>query len=193
RATKPFKTCAASTSPRIDASAPFFLPIGERTASMIRASGIHDRVEMPATHTLKLPLAPVDEDDPGAGDQVLDGTRHEHLAWISGGRDPCARVDGNPADLVAHQLALACVKPCADLNAERPDAFADRARGPNGTGRPVEAGEEAVAGRVHLPPVVQLEHASNAGGGLAEHPMPAPAAGPPGGFLRPTLFGKQAR
>src|SRR6266550_4318210 len=191
RATRPFKTCAASSSPRIDASAPFFLPIGERTASMIRASGIHDRVEMPATHTLKLPFAPVDEDDPGAGDQVLDGTRHEHLARISGGRDPCARVDGNPADLVAHQLALACVKPCADLNAERPDAFADRARGPNGTGRPVEAGEEAVAGRVHLPPVVQLEHASNAGVVLVEHLMPATVAELASAFRRAHDVGEQ--
>src|SRR5439155_21843707 len=124
---------------------------------MIRASGIHDRVEMPATHTLKLPFAPVDEDDPGAGDQVLDGTRHEHLPRISGGRDPCARVDGNPADLVSHQLALACVKPCADLNAERPDARAARPRRANRTRKPGEAGAEALARPDHHPSAVRRD------------------------------------
>jgi hypothetical protein len=33
RSTRPFSTCAASSSPRVDDSAPFLLPIGLRTAS----------------------------------------------------------------------------------------------------------------------------------------------------------------
>src|SRR5713226_2710071 len=161
RATRPFSTCAASSSPRIEAREPFLLPIGERTASMIRASGIHHRVEAPATHTLELLLTAVGEDDSGAGDEVLDRARHEHLARFRRGCYACARVDGDPADLVAHQLTLAGVKPCADLDAEGLHAFPDRTRGPDGAGRSVEAGEEAVAGSVHLAPAVLLEHAAN--------------------------------
>jgi hypothetical protein len=56
------------------------LPIGERTASMIRASSIENRVEAPATHAFELPLASVGEDDSGSGDEILDGARNEHLA-----------------------------------------------------------------------------------------------------------------
>ena len=42
RATRPFSTCAASSSPRVPASDPFRLPIGLRTASTISASLLMD-------------------------------------------------------------------------------------------------------------------------------------------------------
>jgi hypothetical protein len=38
RATRPLRTCAASSSPRIEASVPFRFPIGLRTASTMSAS-----------------------------------------------------------------------------------------------------------------------------------------------------------
>src|SRR6266566_4181621 len=176
RATTPFSTCAASSSPRIDASEPFFLPIGERTASMIRASSIENRVETPATHALELPLASVGEDDSGSGDEILDGARHEDFARLGGCGDARAGVHGDSADLVAHQLTFAGVQPCANLNPERLNVFTDRARGPNGPGRSVEAGEEAVSCRVHLPPAVVLEQGANTSVVLVEHHAPGAVA-----------------
>jgi hypothetical protein len=83
---------------------------------MISASSIYDTVEMPAAYTFELPLAAVGEDDSGPGDEILDGARYEHFARLGRRCDTGARVHGDPADLVAHQLTLAGVKPGPDLD-----------------------------------------------------------------------------
>src|SRR5206468_11448909 len=107
RASRPFRTCAASSSPRIEDSVPFFFPIGERTASTISASGIQDRVEAPGPHALQLVLAALLERDPGTRDQVLDRAGHEHFAAFRERGDACSGGDRNSGDLSFVQLALA--------------------------------------------------------------------------------------
>ena len=61
-----------------------------------------------------------------------------------------ADVDGDAADVVADQLALARVEAGADLEPERADGVADRAGAADRAGRPVEGREEAVARGLRL-------------------------------------------
>jgi hypothetical protein len=97
-------------------------------------------------------LTTVLEQDARAGDQILDRARDEHFAGMSLGGDAGADVDGDPADLLVQELTLACMQPGSDLEPQLAEAVADRARTVDGPSRPVEAGEEAVACRVDLPP-----------------------------------------
>ena len=90
------------------------------------------------------------ERQPGAGHQVPDGAGRQHLARAGQRRDPLPDVDGDPADVVADQLALAGVQARPDLQPERPDRLDDRARTADRPGRPVERRQEAVAGRLDL-------------------------------------------
>src|SRR5918992_2849795 len=82
RATRPFNTCAQSSSPRIDERVPFRFPIGERTASTMYASVIDDTVEAPLTRdALQLARPAILEHDTGAGHEVPHRPRDEDLAW----------------------------------------------------------------------------------------------------------------
>src|SRR5438477_4237938 len=94
--------------------------------------------------------AAVVEGEPGAGDEILDGLRDEHLARPGERGDPCPGVDGDAADLRPVELTFAGVDTGADLDAQLPDSLAGRERTADGARRPVEGGEEAVARRVHL-------------------------------------------
>ena len=77
-----------------------------------------------------------------AGDQDLAGSGE--------GADSRRDVDGQAGEIIAADLALARVQTCSHFDPERPDGSrdclgaADRARGT------IEAGHEAVAGRVDL-------------------------------------------
>src|SRR5438105_14601275 len=150
RATSPFSTWAASSSARTEESAPFRLPIGERTASTMKASPIDDRLETPAPHAFELALSPLLERDPRAGDEVADGARDQHLSRVCLSRDARARVHGDPTHLAVHQLALTGMEARPQLETEGPDRVSDRARRANRPRRPVEGGEEAVARGVDL-------------------------------------------
>ena len=59
-------------------------------------------------------------------------------------------VHGDPADVVAADLALAGVQPGAHLDAERLHRVADRHGAADRSLRAVEHREEAISGRVHL-------------------------------------------
>jgi hypothetical protein len=59
-------------------------------------------------------------------------------------------MNGDPADVIAADLALAGVQPSAHLNAERLHRVADRHRASDRSLRAVEHREEAVSRRVHL-------------------------------------------
>src|ERR671915_2352675 len=89
--------------------------------------------------------------DAGAGDQVPDGSRDQHLAGPGGGHDPGAEVDGDPADVVVAQLELPGVDPGPDLDAglaqlpAQPEGAADAPAGP------VEDGQDPVAGPLDQP------------------------------------------
>ena len=60
-----------------------------------------------AGHTLERFAAAVIEAQSGAYDQVLDGARHQHLAGVGERRDPRADMNGDAANIVADDFALA--------------------------------------------------------------------------------------
>ena len=119
---------------------------------MLFEPSVDDRVELPlAGHALELVDAAVVEVDAGAGDEILDGARDEHLARPGLRGDARADVDGDAGDLVVAELALARVQPGADVEAELAHRVArSRARSGSRARRAVEGREEAVAGRVDL-------------------------------------------
>src|SRR5205085_6553659 len=127
-----------------------------------------------AGHALELVLAALLEGDPGAGDEIAHRARDEHLARPGERRDPRTGVDGDAAHLAVRELALAGVESCAQLEPEAPHAVADRAGGADRPRRPVEGGEEAVAGGVDLPSAVARELAAD--GNLVRLEQLAPAA-----------------
>jgi hypothetical protein len=112
-----------------------------------------DREQPPlAGDALELGDAAVLEVQVRAGDEILDRGGDEHLAGPGERGDASTDVDGEPGDLVACELALAGVQPGSHLEAELGDGGPDRRGAADGADRPVEAGEEAVAGRIHLNP-----------------------------------------
>ena len=68
------------------------------------------------------------EAKPRARDQILHGARNEHLARAGERRDPCADMDRDAAHIVVHDLALAGMKPGANVDTERFDLLGDGAR-----------------------------------------------------------------
>src|ERR687895_2915586 len=102
-------------------------------------------------------------------------------------------MDGDAPDVVFEHLDLARVQPRADLNAERSDALADGDRRADSAIGPVEGGEHAIAGAVHLPSAMSIELPSDDDVvGMEE--LPPPAVPHPGGFLSgPNDVGEQDR
>ena len=94
---------------------------------------------------------------PEPANEVAHGARDEHLSRDCPAGDAGLCVNGDTAELLAYALALTGVQAGANLQTELADRFADRARRPNCPRRAVERGEEAVAGRVDLPPLEMLE------------------------------------
>ena len=133
------------------------VPLADRRANGVEISasdsqlGIDYRVEAPGSHALELVLAAILERDPGAGDEVLDGAGDEHLAGRRLRRD--ARARPAPRSRSA-SLRAARTRPCGRRRGSRARARAtssdDRARTVDRPRRPVEGGEEAVAGGVQL-------------------------------------------
>src|SRR5438270_548555 len=66
-------------------------------------------------HAPELVDTPVLEPDPRSGHQVLHGLRDEHLPRLRHRRDAGRDVHRDPAELLAHQLALARVDPGPDV------------------------------------------------------------------------------
>jgi hypothetical protein len=121
-------------------------------------------------------LAPVFERDPRARDEVANGARHKHLPGTRSAGHAGSRVHRDAADLVSHQLALAGVDARPDLDPELANAFPDRPRCADGTRRPVQGREKAVAGRVDLAATEAVELAPDARMMLADDLAPAPVA-----------------
>src|SRR2546430_1779983 len=105
--------------------------------------------------------AAVFEDDARTGHQVFDGARGENLAGIRQSSDPRPNVHRQAADVVPHALALASVHARSDLEAGLTESIADRDGAAHGAGRPVEGGEESVAGRGDLLPSEMRELAAD--------------------------------
>src|SRR4029079_8236381 len=84
------------------------------------------------------------------GDEVLDRLRDEDLPRLGLRRHPSPDRDGDPRDLAVQDLALAGVESGPNLQADPFYRLPDRRGAPDRARRPVEAREEAVAGRVEL-------------------------------------------
>src|SRR5450755_1596638 len=84
--------------------------------------------------------APSVELEPGPGHEVLDGARDEDLARVRRAHHPRADVDGDAADVVADELALAGVQARSGLDAELEKVVTDRARAADCPRGPVECG-----------------------------------------------------
>ena len=123
----------------------------------------HHRVEAPGPHALQLALAAVLEGDARAGHEVLDGSRHEHLARAGGGSDARSGVDGDSRRLPGDDFALAGVNADANLEAELVNQLGDGASAADRPGRSVEAREEPVAGSVDLAAAEACELLSDRG------------------------------
>src|SRR5215208_5641093 len=174
RSTSALSTWADSWSPRIDASVPCRRPIGLRTASTMSASVIGDSIDRPgARNALQLVLSARLEGDSGAGDQILDGPRDEHLARPRAAGHPGAYVHRETGRLPVDELALSGVDPGLEVEAERARAIDHLPRARDRARRPVEACEDAVPGGVHLGPPVALELAADEGQLLTEQLAPA--------------------
>src|SRR5215218_3613679 len=96
--------------------------------------------------------AAVLQGDAGAGDQVPDGPRDQHLAGAGGGHDAGPDVDGDAADVVAAQVELADVDPGPDVQPDLAQLPAEGQGAADGPAGPVEDGQDAVAGALDQPP-----------------------------------------
>ena len=88
--------------------------------------------------------------DPGSGDQVFHGSRHEDLGRAGERRDAGCDVDGEAGDVVVEDLDLAGVQPASNLDAEWVHRRRERGAETDGLCRAVEGGEEPVSGRLHF-------------------------------------------
>src|SRR5438445_2189301 len=86
----------------------------------------------------------------GPGDQILDGSRYQHLARPGERRDARGDVDGDALHVVAGDLDLASMEATADLNVERTDRLGNGVGTTHGARRAVERGEEPVPKRSHF-------------------------------------------
>src|ERR1700694_715956 len=94
-----------------------------------RVSGVADGIEPPLGRPARqLVCATILEIDVGAGSEVLNRSRNQHLAGGGGGRHSGADVHGEACDILPHALALAGVDPCTDFEAELGNLLDDRAR-----------------------------------------------------------------
>src|SRR6476646_7092146 len=112
-------------------------------------------------YALKLVLAPVLEGEAGAGHEVFDGLGYEYFRCFGVGCDPRADTDTEAADLPVDHFALAGVDACAGLDSQVAHSPGDFECAVDGSGRPIEARKEAIAGGVDLeaaPPVERRAH-----------------------------------
>src|SRR5207253_2076141 len=120
-------------------------------------------VDAPLADALQLVGATVFEPEARAADEVPDCARDEHFAGVRKRRDACAGVDSDSADFRVDDLAFARVKTNAHFEIKLANRVDNRAGTPDGTGWPVEGGEEAVAGRVQLAAAKPGELTTNEG------------------------------
>jgi hypothetical protein len=78
--------------------------------------------------------------EPGPGDEVLDGARDEDVARVRRAHHPRADVDGDAANVVADELALAGVQARSGLDAELEKVVTDRTRAADCSRGAVECG-----------------------------------------------------
>jgi hypothetical protein len=93
----------------------------------------------------------------GASDQFSHGAGNEQFRRSRQRHHPSTDVHGDPSQLPLHNLALACVKAGANVNAKRLHRSRDRGRAAERERRFVKYRSKAVAGRVLFPPTSTLQ------------------------------------
>src|SRR5437588_9264333 len=90
------RTSNAASTPRSTTEA---MPVSKSARRRVIRSS-RSRVDLPAVrHALQLVLAAVGELDPGAGHEVLDRPRDQHLVRAGERADACGDVHGDSADV----------------------------------------------------------------------------------------------
>jgi len=116
------------------------------------ASTRHPLLHRHLAHSVQPPLlgdafernvATILELDAGTCHEILDRARHEHFARLSLQRDARADVDGDAANLLLRQLALAGMQTGANLETELSQAFSDRPPALDGARGAVDGGVAA--------------------------------------------------
>src|SRR5215210_7424884 len=97
----------------------------------------------------------------GACHQIAHRARNKHTTGFSKIHNARGGVDGDPSDIIALQLDLARVHPCANLQPEPRGGAGDRRRATNGPSGTVECRQEAVAECLDLPPTEMRKLLSN--------------------------------
>ena len=108
-------------------------------------------------NTSQFVLAPVDELDFGADDEIDDGPRHKNLAGVGQRLDALRQVNCKTGEIVATPFHLTGMNTDANLEAKLVSGFADPERTPNCSGRPVEGRQRAVADRLYEATTEPLE------------------------------------
>src|SRR5262249_43521675 len=102
-------------------------------------------------HTLELINTALHKLEPGPDHQIAQRAGHQHLVGPRHRANARADVHGDPADVIAADLALAGVQPGAHGDAQRGHRVADCHRAADRALRTVEHRQKAVARRIHLP------------------------------------------
>src|SRR5947207_3157402 len=98
-------------------------------------------------HAPEFVVALVEEFDVRTGDEVSDGPGHEHFASRSAGRNTLPDVNRDPCDVVTAHFDLPGVHTGSNLDANRMDGIADRARAADGAGGTVKRCQYSIAGQ----------------------------------------------
>jgi hypothetical protein len=91
-------------------------------------------------------------------------------------RDPRRDVYCHACDVIASQLDLTGVQASPDLKADARDCIADRSCSPHRAGRPIERGEESVAGGLDLAPAAACQGGPHEPIVLVQQCAPLPVA-----------------
>jgi hemerythrin-like domain-containing protein len=133
-----------------------------------------DGEEAPGSgYALELVFTAVGEREPRARHQVLHRARHDDVAAVAGGRHPGADVHGEPSDPLASHLHLPGVHADPDRDPDPVQSVMESAGAVDGAARPVEGGEESVAGVVDLVSTEPCQLLAHDGVVLVEERAPA--------------------
>lgn len=117
-----------------------------------------DCVQLPcAGNSLEGELSSTLELQWGAGNEIHDRSRHQHLASLGLGRHASPDVHGDPADVVAAKLDFAGVNADPNFETQRIERTVKTAPALHGASRAVKRGEDTVAGRLDQAATVPLD------------------------------------
>ena len=111
-------------------------------------------------NALERMFALIDEQQPGAGDEVSYRARHEYLSGAGQRRHASTDVNCYPADVVVDLFALARMNACTNIKSDRAHFIDDCARASDCARRAVECNEKPLPKRFHFIAAGALKFAS---------------------------------